>query len=253
MSRRYSLQDRQWEEIEPLLPGREGTVGRTAKDNRLFVEAVLYRYRAGIPWRDLPERFGDFRVIHTRFTRWSKTGVWKKVFEVLAADADNDYAMIDATIVRAHQHSAGAKGSSKEDEDIGRSRGGLSTKIHAVVDGQGKPTHFFLTGGQACDLDGADVLLPQIEAAAVLADKAYDAQARVIDPLVERGIDVVIPPKKNRKEQRSYDQELYKCRHRIENFFAKLKQYRGIATRYDKRGVNFLGGVYLVAAIICLS
>src|SRR5258708_1973785 len=87
---------------------RKETVGVTAKNNRLFVEAVLYRYRAGIPWRDLPERFGDFRVIHTRHTRWSKTGIWEKIFKTLAQDADNEYSMIDSTIVRAHQHSAGA-------------------------------------------------------------------------------------------------------------------------------------------------
>lgn len=93
-----------------MLPGREGYVGVTAKDNRLFVEAVLYRYRAGIPWRDLPERFGNFSVVHTRFSRWAKTGVWARVFQHLADDADNEYAMIAATIVRAHQHSAGAKG-----------------------------------------------------------------------------------------------------------------------------------------------
>lgn len=98
MTRRYALRDDQWERIQDLLPGREGTVGVTAKDNRLFVEAVLYRYRAGIPWRDLPERFGDFRVIHTRFSRWAKTGVWEKIFQVLAQDADNEYIMIDATI-----------------------------------------------------------------------------------------------------------------------------------------------------------
>ena len=109
MTRRYALRDDQWERIKDLLPGREGTVGVTAKDNRLFVEAVLYRYRAGIPWRDLPERFGDFRVSHTRFSRWAKTGVWERLFQHLAADADNEYAMIDSTIVRAHQHSAGAQ------------------------------------------------------------------------------------------------------------------------------------------------
>ena len=107
--RRYALRDDQWDRIKDILPGREECIGVTAKDNRLFVEAVLYRYRAGIPWRDLPERFGDFRVIHTRHTRWSEKGVWKKVFEILAKDADNEYAMIDSTIVRAHQHSAGAK------------------------------------------------------------------------------------------------------------------------------------------------
>jgi transposase len=137
MSRRYGLTDEQWSRLEPLLPGRKGLVGRTAKDNRLFIEAVLYRYRRGIPWRDLPERFGDYRVVHTRFMRWSKKGIWARIFKELGTDADNEYAMIDSTIVRAHQHSAGLG------EDIGRSRGGLSTKIHTVVDALGNPCLFF--------------------------------------------------------------------------------------------------------------
>ena len=106
--RRYALHDDQWHRIKDLLPGREGHVGVTAKNNRLFVEAVLYRYRAGIPWRDLPERFGPWKAVHTRFSRWSKSGVWEKVFKHLAQDADNEFAMIDSTIVRAHQHSTGA-------------------------------------------------------------------------------------------------------------------------------------------------
>lgn len=108
-TQRYALRDDQWARIEGLLPGRAGTVGCPAKNNRLFVESVLYRYRAGIPWRDLPERFGNPIVVHMRMTRWAERGVWKKVFEHLAADADNEYAMIDSTIVRAHQHSAGAR------------------------------------------------------------------------------------------------------------------------------------------------
>jgi transposase len=108
MVRRYALRDDQWDRIQDLLPGRSETVGVTAKDNRLFVEAVLYRYRAGIAWRDLPERFGSWKVVHTRFSRWAKRGVWQRIFHTLAADADNEYAMIDSTIVRAHQHSAGA-------------------------------------------------------------------------------------------------------------------------------------------------
>ena len=106
--RRYGLRDDQWERIKDLLPGREGHVGVTAKDNRLFVEAVLYRYRAGIPWRDLPERFGAWKAVHTRFSRWAVRGVWAELFQQLSADADNEYAMLDSTIVRAHQHSAGA-------------------------------------------------------------------------------------------------------------------------------------------------
>jgi transposase len=106
---RYGLRDDQWARMAALLPGRVGHVGGTARDNRLFVEAVLYRYRAGIPWRDLPERFGDWQATHTRFSRWAQSGVWARVFTSLSADADNGYAMIDATIVRAHQHSAGAR------------------------------------------------------------------------------------------------------------------------------------------------
>ncbi len=89
MVRRYGLRDDQWEKIETLLPGRVGTVGVTAQNNRLFVDAVLYRYHAGVPWWNLPERFRDFRVIHMRHTRWSRRGVWKRVFERLAEDLDN--------------------------------------------------------------------------------------------------------------------------------------------------------------------
>ena len=120
--RRYGLRDDQWKRIEGLLPGRDGSIGRPARDNRLFIEAVLYRYRAGIAWRDLPERFDDFRVVHTRFSRWAERGVWKTVFDHLAQDADNEYAMIDSTIVRAHQHSAGAhkKGAHRRPSDAAK-------------------------------------------------------------------------------------------------------------------------------------
>ena len=95
--------------IKDVLPGREGHVGGTAEDNRLFVEAVLYRFRTGCPWRDLPERFGDWKTVHQRFSRWAKSGVFERIFKLLGSDHDNEYMMIDATIVRAHQHSAGAR------------------------------------------------------------------------------------------------------------------------------------------------
>lgn len=108
-TRRYGLRDDQWERIKDFLPGREGHVGGTAADNRLFVEAVLYRYRAGIPWRDLPERFGDWKNTHRRLMRWCESGVFERIFKELAQDSDNEYMMLDATIVRAHQHSAGAR------------------------------------------------------------------------------------------------------------------------------------------------
>ena len=106
---RFGLHNDQRDRIKAVLPGREGHVGGTADDNRLFVEAVLYRFRTGCPWRDLPARFGHFKTVHQRFSRWAKSGVFERIFKLLSSDPDNEYMMIDATIVRAHQHSAGAR------------------------------------------------------------------------------------------------------------------------------------------------
>ena len=113
--RPHILRDDQWNRIRDSLPGRAGSVGVTAVDNRRFVDAVIHRYRTGIPWRDLPAHFGDWNNTHRRHSRWAKHGVWASIFALLAADADNECAMIDSTILgssprtRAHQHSAGAK------------------------------------------------------------------------------------------------------------------------------------------------
>ena len=121
------------------------------------------------------------------------------------------------------------------------------------MDALGNPTGFALSPGQAHDLEGADALLPDLAAAMLIADKAFDAEERVLKPLEAAGKTAVIPPKANRKEPRPYDRELYKARHLIENFFAKLKQFRAIATRYDKRAVHFLGAIQLAAATIWLN
>ena len=129
----------------------------------------------------------------------------------------------------------------------------MSTKINATVDALGNPTGFHLTPGQAHDLDGADQLLPNLQADALIADRAYDADERVMEPLSQAGKVAVIPPKPNRKNPRDYDRHLYKERHLIENFFCKLKQFRAIATRYDKTARNFLAGIYLVASVIWLN
>ena len=106
---RHELTPRQWERLQPLLPPQKPHTGRPATDHRRLLNGILWIIRTGAPWRDLPERFGDWKQVHTRHTRWAASGVWERVFKVLAADADNEYAMIDSTIVRAHQHSAGAR------------------------------------------------------------------------------------------------------------------------------------------------
>ena len=129
----------------------------------------------------------------------------------------------------------------------------MSTKIHATVDALGNPTGFHLTGGQEHDLAGADALLPELEAETLIADKAFDADQRVLEPLAEAGKTAVIPPRKTRTTPRAFDTDLYKARHLIENFFAKLKQFRAIATRYDKTARCFLAGIHLAAILIWLN
>ncbi len=179
--------------------------------------------------------------------------MWERVFAALSADADNEYAMLDSTIVRAHQHSAGARKGEARDEASSRGRGGLNTTIHAVTDAVGNPTAFQLTGGQAHDLAGADALLPGLATGALIADRSYDAEARVLAPLRAAGRAAGIPPRRTRTVQRDYDRALYAARHLAENFFCALKQYRAIATRYNKTARNFLAAVYRAATVITLN
>jgi transposase len=189
-----------------------------------------------------------WKAVHTRFTRWAKSGVWATLFQHLAEDADTEYAMIDSTIVRAHQHSAGAKGGIASRRRLGAARVGCRSTPppmpwatqRASISRLGRSTIW-------------SVPMPCCQAWRLLADKAYDADQRVIQPLEQAGIVPVIPSRSNRKTPRPYDAELYKARHLIENFFAKLKQFRAIATRYDKRGQNFLAAIYLAAAVIWLN
>jgi len=108
--RRHEISDDQWILIEALLPGKSGDPGRTGRDNRSFVNAVVWIARTGAPWRDLPERFGPWDTVYKRFNRWCKRGVWGRVLEALGGDSDLSYLLLDSTIVRAHQHAAGAKG-----------------------------------------------------------------------------------------------------------------------------------------------
>lgn len=110
MVKRYELSNEQWRRIENLLPGKKGDPGRSGQDNRLFVNAVLWVLRSGARWSDLPERYGKWKTVHKRFTRWAENGVWERVFESLTGDPDNQYLMLDTTLVRAHQQAATGKG-----------------------------------------------------------------------------------------------------------------------------------------------
>ncbi|QHW28166.1 IS5 family transposase (plasmid) [Rhizobium leguminosarum bv. viciae 248] len=249
-----ALRDDQWERIRGFVPG--GTRGKRGPrtNNRLFLDALLWMARSGGRWRDLPERLGDYRSVKRRYYRWIEMGVLDEMLAMLAREADLEWLMIDSTIVRAHQHAAGArkvKGGG-DAQGLGRSRGGLSTKIHAATESLGLPVRLIASPGQRNDIAFAHDLVEGIQAAATIADKGYDAD-HLCDKITETGADVVIPPKRNRKLQRHYDADLYKERNRIERFFNKLKQFRRVATRYDKLLANFMGFVKLAAIAIWLK
>jgi transposase len=111
--KRYELSEAQWQKIKDILPGKEGDRGRSAVDNRTFVNGVLWVLRSGAFWCHMPECYGNWKSNHKRFTRWAKAGVWEKVFQILVKDARNEYVMLDSTIVRAHQQAASGKGGPK--------------------------------------------------------------------------------------------------------------------------------------------
>jgi len=179
------LSDLQWERIEDFLPGRKEHVGRTAADNRLFVNGVLWVLRSGARWYDLPERYGKYKSVHKRFVRWANSGVWKRVFHELVRDKKSQYLMLDSTIVRAHQQAAtGRKKGARTRPGspatalrrwggrLWAFRGGLTTKIHLLTNELGQPLDFLITGGQVNDCTQAVALLGTRRAEAVLADRA---------------------------------------------------------------------------------
>lgn len=259
MRHRHAITDTDWDRIKDFLPGRPGQRGVTATDNRLFIDAVLWIAKTGAPWRDLPERFGNWNSVWRRFDRWARKGVWRQVFAQLQ-DPDLERLILDSTIIRAHPHAAGARkqpdGSGGQAEQaLGRSRGGFGTKIHAVVSGLMLPVVLFVTPGQAADVSHAQELLHAVpataEVQAVIADKGYDSKA-VVATVEARGAEAVIPTLSNRKEQREIDRDRYKDRNLAERFWSKVKQFRRVATRYEKTARNFLAFVELASIMVLL-
>jgi transposase len=233
-----------------FLPGREESVGRTAADHRAFVNGVLWGLRSGARGSDLAERYGKHKTVHKRFSRWATSGAWDHVFRTLVKDVNNEYLMIDSTLVRAHQPAAAGR-KKGPDQALGRSRGGLTTKIHLLCNALGQPIDFLLTPGQVADCTQAVDLLGGRKPGAVLADKGYDTDA-LVQHIEATGAVAVIPPKTNRTVQRPYDQTLYRQRHRIERCFSKLKHFRRVATRFEKNKRNFHSLVALACTMLLL-
>jgi len=213
--------------MEPLCLGKPGDPGRSGKNNRLFVEAVLWIARTGSPWRDLPPTFGHWNSVYTRFRDWVKAGVWKRL---------------------SPPPRTGRKRGTQS-QAIGRSKGGMTTKILALTDALGNLVRFVLLPGQRFDTVGVPPLIDGVCFAALIADKAFDSNAIIAD-LDERGAKVVISQHPRRIPPLPIDLEMYKWRHLIENFFCKLKEFKRIAMRADKTDQSFAAMIHLAAAVI---
>ncbi|WP_420713601.1 IS5 family transposase [Streptomyces sp. WM4235] len=267
--------------MEPLLPVRAPKRGGRWRDHRQVIDAIAFKYRTGTPWMDLPEHFGSWKGAHNRLRKWAADGTWEKVFTALLAQADAEgdlewVVAVDSTIVRAHQHAAGARQKGAPDGEpadhaLGRSRGGLTTKIHLAADNRYRPLAFLITPGQAGDAPAFPKVMarlwiprpvgrPRVAPDVVLADKAYSSRA-IRSHLRRRGIRAVIPQPADQAANRkrlgsrggrppAFDREAYKQRNTVERCINKLKQWRGLATRYDKTATVYLAGLHLAAIFI---
>lgn len=232
---RLMLSDELWSKLEKILL-QQAIYHKP--DLRMTVEGMLYRMRVGCPWRDLARAFGCWNSVYKRFNAWSAAGKWLSVFNALLEEPDFEWAFIDGTYVKAHQHSAGA--ASGQPEAIGKSRAGHTSKIHLAVDAHGLPVAFEITGGDINNCTAAPELIAQLPSAEVIvADKGYDSE-RIREQIKTQGARPVVPRKRNSiRGNADLDRGLYRYRHLEENAFARLKHYRAVAFRYDKLKRNY--------------
>ena len=216
-----------------------------------MVEGMIYLLRVGCPWRDLPTVFGNWSSVYTRWRRWAHAGVWSAILRVLARSAKGQLRAIDATFIKVHQHGSNPVGG-QAPQGIGRTKGGLNTKLHAIVDGEGHAVALLLTEGQVHDIKAAPELLQSMRHVIVVADKAYDSNA-LRELLLRQGCRACISNKVNRKEPAPFHRGWYRKRHRIENFFQRAKSKRRFATRFDKTLTCFLSTVALTAVLDWLN
>lgn len=240
---RYELSDLEWGVIYPMLPNKPRGVPRV--DDRRVLNGIFWVLRSEAPWHVLPDNFGPYTTCYSRFVRWRRAGVWGRIMNALAAAHDASVQMIDTSIVRVHQHGACIVRNRRQ--SMGRSRGGSTSKIHAVVDNNGLPVRLALTAGEAHDNRLAGKMLSRLKSGSMLlADHGYDADG-IRSLAARKGALANIPPRCNRTEPICFSPYLYRARNLVERFFNKIKHCRRVATRYDKLAANCLAFVQLAS------
>jgi transposase len=247
---RAFFSDAEWSSIASVVSSltRRGPKG----DLRRFLEAVVWIARSGAPWRDLAERFGRWDAIYRRFRRWALSGRWEILRRALTVVSNGALLLVDSTIVKAHAHAAGARDTDPRSEGLGRSRGGFTTKLHALVTDRGELVRYVLTGGEVNDITQAGVLVREREGRGVVGDRAYDSDA-FVRRIASMRMRVVVPSRSTRRRPRVIDRAAYATRNVIERWFGRLKIFRRVATRYDKTACSYLGFVATAAALVTLS
>ncbi|MFE5539890.1 IS5 family transposase [Streptomyces sp. NPDC056492] len=282
MSVRLVITDAMWDRIEPLMPA-DPVRGRRWADRRLTVEAIAWKCRTCSPWRDLSDELGSFQTAHKRLIRWAVDGTWERVLSAVLAAAEgaddiSGTVSVDSTVCRAHQHAAGArkKGdpgrAEPDDHALGRSRGGLSTKVHLASDGHARTLALRITAGQAGDAPAFETVMagirvlrsgpgrPRTRPDAVPADRAYSSRA-IRNHLRRRGIRAVIPQPSDQIGHRlrrgraggrppAFDAETYRQRNAVERCVNRLKQWRGLAMRTDNLAIAYQAALHLAAILI---
>jgi transposase len=250
---RLEISDEEWGAIYPVLKAHPRVRLWSQAQCRAFLVAVLWVLRSGAQWRLLPESLGNWNSVFKRFSRWCEYGIWEAIHKACIDSPDLQAVFIDSTVLRAHACAAGAAHSCAEDEALGRSRGGFSTKIHVITDALGNPLDLILTGGQESDIGQAQALLELTPegAKALGADKGYDSD-KFVAAIEARGMEAVIPPRANRTNPRACDWFAYRERHLIECFFGKIKHYRRIFSRFEKLACNYKGFLQFIFALIWL-
>lgn len=251
MTHLFWLTEAQMSRLRPFFPRSHG---KPRVDDRRVLSGIVHVNRNGLRWRDAPSAYGSHKTLYSRWRRWSRMGVFARMLLALAqARQEADVLMIDATHLKVHRTAASLRvrmGLKTGRRMIGRTKGGLNSKLHVVADTKGRPIQMFLSAGHRSDYVGALALLSSLPPAkALIADRGYDADW-LRAALADRGIVACIPARRGRRTTIQHDPSLYRLRHRVENMFARLKDWRRVATRYDRSADLFLSAIALASTVL---